>query len=143
MKKVIPLLIAIFLSGCSLVVKEQPVNLVTVDDIQNKLNSKDSFILVVGNKERCGTCESYLKGGLRGLHDKKEYKADYITIDTINKQVEMDALSKILYKKLGETEKVIGVPSTYVISNGKIVKRLKGPILYDDIRKDYDSYIKK
>lgn len=142
MKKVFSLLIVlIVMAGCS-VAKEFPANIVIPDEIKEKIDSKETFMLVVGNKERCGTCESYLKGGLRGLSDKNDYKVDYITIDTLDKQVEIDKLSKIIYEDFKETEQMIGVPTTYIVSKGKIKERLKGPILYDDILVKYETYIK-
>lgn len=143
MKKIIPLFVLILLlSGCSLIVKEKPFNIITAEEIQKKLDSKDNFILVVGNKEKCGTCESYLRGGLRGLEEKNDYKVDYIMIDTLEKQAEINKLSEILYKQLGETDTMLGVPTTYIISNGEVSERLKGPILYDEISKKYEKYVK-
>lgn len=143
MKKMIPFIImTIILAGCS-IVKEFPANNVTVNEIQDKLYNKETFMLVVANKERCSPCESYLKGGLRGLSDKNDYKIDYITIDTLDKQADISKLSKIIYDDFKETETKIGVPTTYIVSNGKIVERLKGPIVYEEIVQDYERYIQK
>mgnify|MGYP001148935654 CR=1 FL=1 len=131
------------LTGCSLLIKKPPVNLIEVTEIQDKIDSKESFILVVGNQAQCSTCESYLKGGLRKLDDNDGYKADYIMIDTIDKQKDMDMLSEIIYGELKEdSTQMIGVPTTYIIKDGVLAEKIQGPVVYEKIVEEYNKYIK-
>lgn len=131
------------LSGCSLFVKEPPVNLIEVQEIQDKIDSKESFILVVANQAQCGPCESYLKGGLRKLDDNDGYKVDYIMADTVDKQKDMDMLTKIIYDDFKEDNtKMLGVPTTYIIEDGNLAERIQGPVVYEQILEKYNEYIK-
>lgn len=137
-------IILLMLSGCSLLAKEDPVNLIKIVDLEDKLNSKESFILVVANRAQCSPCESYLRGGLRGISDNDGIKAEYVMIDTVDKQKDMDILTKIIYEDLEEDQsQMLGVPTTYIIKEGSLVERMTGAIMYEDLLKAYNEHLKK
>lgn len=135
-------IVLMILTGCSLFVKASAVNLIEIKEIREKLDSEESFILVIGNQEKCGPCESYLKGGLRKLSDKNDYKADYVMVDTVKKQKDMDILTQIVYEDFNEDNtKALGVPTTYIIKKGKLEEKLEGPVIYEELVKVYDKHI--
>lgn len=137
-------ILALILSGCSLIVKEPPVEISTPLDLQTKLDNKESFILVIGNELGCQSCNSYMRGGLRELEKNKDYKVDYLTVDTVEKQKDMDVLTDILFNKFEvPTDKPLGVPSTFVIKDGELVEKVEGAMVYEQLIKPYEQYIEK
>lgn len=133
----------VILSGCSLLIKEDPVNLIKAQEIQNKIDSEESFILVIANQTQCGPCESYLKGGLRKLSDNDNYKADYIMVDTVDEQKDMDMLTEIVYGDFEEdSSQMLGVPTTYIIKDGKLADKKQGAVVYEHLVDAYNQYVK-
>lgn len=142
-KLVVLVFLVLMLAGCSLISKESPVTTITPQELKEKLDNKESFILVIGNEENCGPCESYLDGSLRRLHKKEEYKALHLNVDTISKQKDMDILIEILYDYLSEdTTKTLGVPTTYIVNQGLLVAKESGPVSFETVEKHYKEYIK-
>lgn len=132
-------MVLILISGCSLA-KKPPVNLVDAPEIRDKIDSKETFILVIGNKAQCSLCENYIIGGLSSLDEKDDYKVDYIMVDTIEKQEDMDTLTEIVYKDFSESENsMLGVPTTYFIDSGSLVNKQEGVLSYEELSTGYDE----
>lgn len=137
-------IILIMLTGCSLFIKGDPVDLIEVQEVEDKLNAGDSFILVIANRAQCAPCESYLKGGLRKLSDNDGIKVDYIMIDTLDKQEDMDMLTQIIYEDFNEdNSQLLGVPTTYVIKDGNLVNKMQGAVAYQELVKEYNEHVKQ
>lgn len=140
---VVLVFLTLILAGCSLVSKEPSVETISPQELKTKLENKETFIFVVGNKDNCGPCEGYLDGSLRTLHKKEEYKAFYLNVDTISKQKDMDILIEVLYEYLSEdVTKTLAVPSTYFVNQGSPVVKENGQVSYDILEKHYKQYIK-
>lgn len=144
MGKIIALaMTALLLSGCSLAQKEEPVNLIQPSELQGKFEKDETFILVLENQQRCEPCVRYKEGGLSKLNKKEKYKAYAVEIDTVKQQKEMDILIKTLQKDLKvDTSQMVGTPSTYFIEKGELKSSTNGPLIYDQLKEDYDKFIK-
>lgn len=142
-KLVVLVFLTLMLTGCSLISKESPVTTIEPQELKEKLNNKESFILVIGNKEKCGPCEMYLDESLRKLHKKQGYKPLHLNVDTVSKQKDMDILIEILYEDFSEDlSQSLGVPSTYIVNQGVLVVKESGPIIYESLVNHYEEYLK-
>lgn len=143
MRRVLSLtIILIIMTGCSILEKEPPVITIEPQEIKDKIESQETFIVVIGNLDRCEPCERYMKGALRKLHNEKDYKANYVTVDTIKKQKDMDIMIEILYEDFEEnTQSALSVPTTYFVKKGELVNSLQGPIAYEQLVNEYEKYI--
>ena len=55
----------------------------------------------------------------------------------------MDILIKTLQKDLKvDTSQMVGTPSTYFIEKGELKSSTNGPLIYDQLKEDYDKFIK-
>lgn len=142
-KLVVLVFLTLMLAGCSLISKESPVTIIEPQELKEKLNNKESFILVIGNKEKCGPCETHINEGIRKLYKKQEYKSLYLNVDTVSKQKDMDILIEILYEHLSEDpNQSLGVPSTYLVNQGLLVIKESGLVPYETLETHYEKHLK-
>lgn len=129
----------VVLAGCSLE-KESPVITIGPSELEAKMKSKESFVLVLGNETNCDSCQKYLKGGLRKLDESEQYKAYYLAIDTVKQQKEMDKLINAVDKMGVDITKSVSVPSTYFLVNGENKESVNGPMVYEKIVEKKEKY---
>ena len=125
------------LAGCSKLILENPVVNVGPEEIIEMIDKEETFVFIIGANS-CPYCAEYIDGPLQELYDKKELKFSYLDIDLPLDEEKMNLLvgdEKYVNKKLEST------PTTYFVSEGKIVHVEEGVVAYDSLVKYYSDYI--
>ena len=124
--------------------KDNVVNLVNSDELNQLFKDKETFILVLGNKTQCLPCVRYKEGGLTGIVKKYGYKAKFLEIDQVKKQKDMDTLTSILTSKLQiDISKPVATPSTYFIKDGELFSYVEGAMTTKEIETEYNKIFSK
>lgn len=133
MKKIIVVVLILFMVGCS---KTVPYIEINFNDFKNKLENKESFIFYIG-ATHCPFCERYEQSLKKVV---KNNKIDIFYLDT-------DKLDEGSYKELSNLVNFSGTPYTTFIKEGEITSRynsIEGAVSYDKIIRAFkrNGYIK-
>ena len=127
MKKILIILCALFLVGCS----NPKYTEISVTQFQEKLDAKESFILVIGS-DTCSACKSYEPTMQKVMKDIN------LEIFYINFHV----LSDEDYSKIYSSYVVISTPTTLFFKDGvetSTYDRIVGAVDYDEVIKKLEK----
>lgn len=137
MKKYILIVVIgfIFMTGCSSLVLEDPFNKISIEELENKIDSKDTFVFTACSMDS-SLCDNFIEDALMTL--KRDYN---IEIDFLDLEIESadfinsfeDLKSEYLGSALDEN------PATLFIVDGEIES-----IIYSNVPAEtiYDEYSK-
>lgn len=127
MKKILIILCALFLVGCS----NPKYTEISVTQFQEKLDAKESFILVIGS-DTCSACKSYEPTMQKVMKDTN------LEIFYINLHV----LSDEDYSKIYSSYVVTSTPTTFFFKDGvetSTYDRIVGAVDYDEVIKKLEK----
>lgn len=127
MKKILIILCALFLVGCS----NPKYTEISVTQFQEKLDAKESFILVIGS-DTCSACKSYEPTMQKVMKDTN------LDIFYINLHV----LSDEDYSKIYSSYVVTSTPTTLFFKDGvetSTYDRIVGAVDYDEVIKKLEK----
>lgn len=127
MKKILIILCALFLAGCS----NPKYTEISVTQFQEKLDAKESFILVIGS-DTCSACKSYEPTMQKVMKDTN------LEIFYINLHV----LSDEDYSKIYSSYVVTSTPTTLFFKDGvetSTYDRIVGAVDYDEVIKKLEK----
>ncbi|HIS90279.1 MAG TPA: thioredoxin family protein [Candidatus Faecisoma merdavium] len=127
MKKILIILCALFLVGCS----NPKYTEISVTQFQEKLDAKESFILVIGS-DTCSACKSYEPTMQKVMKDTN------LEIFYINLHV----LSDEDYSKIYSSYVVTSTPTTLFFKDGvetSTYDRIVGAVDYDEVIKKLEK----
>lgn len=98
----------------------QPVNYVSVDDLEKRIENGDTFAFVIGSAS-CPACQ-VLIDNLDTLYEEKGVKLDYIDLDTeVVSEMEREKFAEFYFGTLGQDiNSGLSTPTTYFIIDGKL-----------------------
>lgn len=123
------LLCVIGLTGCS---KYTTYTELSFDELQNKLNNKDSFVLVIGSNT-CSACAMY-KETMEEVIKDKQVEIFYLDNDKLNEEQYLKIKSKYIIE---------GTPTTVFIKDGQQTMtygRINGSASYSEVIKMLKKY---
>lgn len=124
------LLLTFLMTGCSLLIAEEPVNTVDSKTVMKKIKNKETFVLVIG-EEYCGACKQYFES-LKALKKEKGVVFDYIDINKEN----MDDFLELIFDYI-ETDDLEYTPTTIFVTDGEAGELIVGSISKEEIVEFY------
>lgn len=116
------------ITGCSAIVKDDPINYVEIQEIAEKFENEETFVFILGGKS-CPACAAFLEGPLSELEDRDDIRLDYVDLNA--EDIDEELVNKLVDEKLeGNLQ---GIPTTYFITDGVLTHHEVGVISYETL----------
>jgi len=113
------------------------VNYITVQDLQDKLDNKETFVLVFA-ASGCSACKLYMDS-INSFYFTNEVKLDYIDVNSDDVVDNVDQVIDILDTYLGG--EFNATPTTFFIKDGELANIEVGAISASALTTNYNTYI--